>query len=402
MKPLELINADDLYYKPLSHPEMLIEGILSSGLAILSGDSKIGKSWLVLWLGLKIAKGEPVWGIPTRKTDVVYLALEDRDWRIQDRMQQLTEDPPTNLYIGFCCGLVGQELECQVQKLLKEKPDVGIIFIDTMQKVRENVSAKLNAYAKDYQDLGALKQIADEHRICILLVHHTRKERDDSNVFQNITGSTGISGVADTLMVLQKENHFSEEAVLSITGRDVEERIIHLKMDHNVWIVTGELNPALLRKNEIPSVIYRIADYFLTNSSFNGIMTDFMKELDVKDLQPNVMSRYLSKYYDSVLKPLGLHYESHRSNKGRIIAIWRDSDDSDGYDASGGNENQSSPVTKEETYREKYMAMMAGRDGQLSFPLRPSPSSLPSPGTKEVLPDGWRSVEDDEECPFSA
>ena len=63
MKPLELINADNLYYKPLPHPEMLIEGILCSGLAILSGDSKIGKSWLVLWLSIKIAKGEPVWGI---------------------------------------------------------------------------------------------------------------------------------------------------------------------------------------------------------------------------------------------------------------------------------------------------------------------------------------------------
>ncbi|MBR5658577.1 MAG: AAA family ATPase [Lachnospiraceae bacterium] len=402
MKPLELINADNLYYKPLPHPEMLIEGILCSGLAILSGDSKIGKSWLVLWLSIKIAKGEPVWGIPTKKTDVVYLALEDRDWRIQDRMQLLTDDPPANLHIGFCCGLIGQELECQIKKLLKEMPTVGIIFIDTLQKIRENVSAKLNAYAKDYQDLGALKQIADEHRICIFLVHHTRKERDGSNVFQNITGSTGIAGVADTLMVLQKENHFSDEAILSITGRDIEERVIHMKMDHNVWIVTEELDPKLLRKNEIPIAIYRIAEYFLSNYSFNGLMTDFVKELDVKDLQPNVVSRYLTKYYEAELKPLGLHYESHRSNKGRVINMWRESDDSDGYDATVGDENQSSPVAKE-TYQELYMTMMAGRDGQLSFPLRPSPSSLPSPGTEEVSSVGWIPIDDnDDDNPFSA
>ncbi len=403
MEPIELINADDLYYKPLSHPEMLIEGLLSSGLAILSGDSKIGKSWLVLWLCLKIAKGEPVWGIPTRKADVIYLALEDREWRIQDRMQQLTEEPPTNLHIGFSCGMIGQELENQVEVMLAGKPETGIIFIDTLQKIRENVSSKLNAYAKDYQDLGALKRIADEHRICIFLVHHTRKERDDSNVFHDITGSAGIAGVADTLMVLQKDNHFSDDAILSVTGRDIEERILHLRMDHNVWTVTEELHPALLHRNDIPPVIYHIAEYFLIKDSFIGSMTDFVKELAVKDLQPNVVSRYLARHYETVLKPLGLHYESHRSSKGRIIGIWRENDDNDGYDDSERYEERSSPAARADTYRARYMTMMAGRDGQLSFPRIPSLSSLPSQAAENDPSGGWKSIdESDEENPFSA
>ena len=71
MEKLHLINAETLYYTPLDHPRMLIDGILSNGLAILSGDSKIGKSWMVLWLCLKISRGEPVWGLPTAKTDVM-------------------------------------------------------------------------------------------------------------------------------------------------------------------------------------------------------------------------------------------------------------------------------------------------------------------------------------------
>ncbi len=94
MNKIQLIDAETLYYKPLAHPRMLIDGILADGLAVMAGDSKIGKSWMVLWLCLQISKGEPVWGIPTRKTDVVYLALEDREWRIQQRMQELTEAPP--------------------------------------------------------------------------------------------------------------------------------------------------------------------------------------------------------------------------------------------------------------------------------------------------------------------
>lgn len=72
MGKIQLIDAETLYYKPLEHPKMLIDGVLSDGLAIMAGDSKIGKSWMVLWMCLQISKGEPVWALPTRKTDVVY------------------------------------------------------------------------------------------------------------------------------------------------------------------------------------------------------------------------------------------------------------------------------------------------------------------------------------------
>lgn len=114
---------------------MLIDGVLSDGLAIMSGDSKIGKSWMVLWMCLQISKGEPVWGLPTRKTDVVYLALEDREWRVQQRMQDLTDNPPDNLHFGFSCGRLGAELESQIEDVLKDYPSTRLLFIDTLQMV---------------------------------------------------------------------------------------------------------------------------------------------------------------------------------------------------------------------------------------------------------------------------
>ena len=193
---------------------MLIDGVLSDGLAILAGDSKIGKSWMVLWLGLQVAQGNSIWGLPTRKTDVVYLALEDREWRIQQRMQELTDSPPENLRFGFSCGQLGAELESQIEAVLQDYPSIGLIFIDTLQMIRDNVSGKVNAYAQDYRDLSSLKKIADNHGICIFLVHHTRKERDSSNIFNDMTGCTGILGVADTGMILRKDDRFVLRVVL--------------------------------------------------------------------------------------------------------------------------------------------------------------------------------------------
>lgn len=37
MNKLQLIDADTLYYKPLAHPKMLIDGVLSDGLCHFSG-----------------------------------------------------------------------------------------------------------------------------------------------------------------------------------------------------------------------------------------------------------------------------------------------------------------------------------------------------------------------------
>ena len=400
MGKIELIDAETLYYMPIDHPKMVIEGLLSTGLAVLSGDSKIGKSWMVLWFGLKIAKGEPVWGMPTNRSDVVYLALEDRRWRIQDRIQLLTDEPVSNLKVGFSCGMLGQELETELEELLDSNPNIGIIFIDTFQKVRDNISGKTNAYAKDYQDLGALKKIADDHGICIFLVHHNRKERDASNVFHDITGSTGIAGVADTIMVLRKENHFNNNAVLSITGRDIEEKQLKLEMKKNVWEVTEELHFEDKKKTELPSVIHKIMYYFIDHKCFIGTMTKFLTDLGEELTRPNTASKYISKYYSSHLKPLGIEFDSYRNSNIRIIRISRndDNDDYDDHDDKLRNGHSSS-------YEARLMAFLAGENGQLQFQnrLTETGSTVPDdpdydPVSGDYIP--FQDVTPDVECPF--
>ena len=341
MEKLHLINAETLYYTPLDHPKMLIDGILSNGLAILSGDSKIGKSWMVLWLGLKISQGEPVWGLPTSKTDVIYLALEDTDWRIQQRMQDLVDNPPKNLHFGFSCGKLGAELEGQIKDILKDNPSTGLIFIDTLQMVRDNVSSKVNAYAQDYKDLSALKKIADDHKMCIFLIHHNRKEHDGSNVFNDMTGSTGIAGVADTCMVLRKEDRFGNDAVLNITGRDIEEKRLKLTMRKNVWEVTEALDTSALRRERIPQFLFQIADYLLKEKSFTGTMEELLAAIGDKTTAANVASKLVTRHFNDVFKPLGIKMDRKRVATARLM-VWQLSDDDDGNDDKRRNETLAS------------------------------------------------------------
>ena len=331
MEKLHLISADTLFYQPLDHPKMLIDGILSNGLAILSGDSKIGKSWMVLWLCLKISQGESVWGLPTAQTDVIYLALEDKDWRIQQRMQDLIDVPPTNLHFGFSCGKLGAELEGQIKLALKDQPSTGLLFIDTLQMVRDNVSSKVNVYAQDYRDLSALKKIADDHNMCIFLVHHNRKEHDGSNVFNDMTGSTGIAGVADTCMVLRKEDRFGNDAVLSITGRDIEEKRLKLTMRKNVWEVTEALDTSALRRERIPQFLFQIADYLLKEKNFTGTVTELLATIGHETTKANVASKLITRHFNEVFAPLGFKMHQKRVADARLM-VWQLNDDDDGND----------------------------------------------------------------------
>ena len=376
MEKLHLISADTLFYQPLDHPKMLIDGILSNGLAILSGDSKIGKSWMVLWLCLKISQGEPVWGLPTAKTDVIYLALEDNDWRIQQRMQDLVDIPPDNLHFGFSCGKLGAELESQIKAVLEDNPNTGLLFIDTLQMVRDNVSSRVNAYAQDYKDLSALKKIADDHKMCIFLVHHNRKEHDGSNVFNDMTGSTGIAGVADTCMVLRKEDRFGNDAVLSITGRDIEEKRLKLVMRKNVWEVTEALDTSALRRERIPQFLFQIADYLLKEKSFTGTMEELLVTIGNKSTVANVASKLVTRYFNDVFKPLGIKLDRKRIAAARLM-VWQLNDDDDGNDDQRRNETLAS-------LRQQY-------DGTPSFSQTSSQSSFAS---WEILTDP------DDELPF--
>ena len=97
VEKLKTIDADTLLTTPLHKTLFVVEGLIPQGLSVLSGSSKIGKSWLMLWLGIQVARGNPVWEFKTHKCDVLYLCLEDTYARIQSRLYQLTDEAPPEL-----------------------------------------------------------------------------------------------------------------------------------------------------------------------------------------------------------------------------------------------------------------------------------------------------------------
>ena len=115
---LKTVDAETLLSMPMSKTMFIVDGLISQGVNVISGASKIGKSWLMLWLGLQVAQGNSIWGLPTLQCDVLYLSLEDTQRRIKDRLYNLTDSAPDNLYFAVTSGLIGGGLEEQITDFL--------------------------------------------------------------------------------------------------------------------------------------------------------------------------------------------------------------------------------------------------------------------------------------------
>ena len=155
----------------LSPANFIVDGLLPRGLHIFAGPPKVGKSWLLLQLALAVASGNPFWGLRTEQGTVLSLCLEDNYARLQQRISELTDEPPDTLHLTVLSKSLDDGLCDQLEAFLQEHEDTNLIVIDTLQKIR-GCEGDGNLYASDYQDIGMLKRIADEYGIAVVLVHH--------------------------------------------------------------------------------------------------------------------------------------------------------------------------------------------------------------------------------------
>lgn len=105
------------------------------------------------------------------------------------------------------------------------------MVIDTLQRVRRTTGKAINAYQADYKDVGILQKFASEREICVVLVHHLRKMKDETDPFAQISGTNGIFGAADSAFVMTRDRRVDDTTKLSVTGRDLEEFELALRLD---------------------------------------------------------------------------------------------------------------------------------------------------------------------------
>ena len=324
---LNTIDGAALMSQPLRPPDFVVDSLLSQGLHILAGSPKVGKSWLVLWLAVMVAKGEPVWDMATRQGHTLYLCLEDSALRIQNRLFEITEDAPESVHFCTECAPIGQGLEEQIETFSMEHPGTVLVIIDTLQMVRPIHDA---TYANDYRDMSVLKRLADRLGLAILLIHHLRKEKAE-DVFHRISGTTAISGAVDSNFTLVEKRRGSGRAKLTCIGRDIEYRELELERNaDNVWELLSDsrTQPELLEGR----ITVLLSEFLEEQREFIGTPTELSQRIapdGQEGITPKKVSRLILQNVDP-LKKIGITVTIRRSNGKRIIELHSaDSDDAE-------------------------------------------------------------------------
>lgn len=219
----------------------IIPRYIPEGVTLLAGKPKVGKSWLMLTTSLSVSMGERVLGEICVRRNVIYYALEDNESRMHDRTDRLIgmeADWPENMTVFYELPNVDQGCIAQIEKDLSETP-ADLIIIDTLAAIKGQRSKLEEPYAHDYRTMKLLQTLGKEKKISIVVVHHLRKATSD-DVFDTISGTMGLSGAADTLVLLTRTK--TDELRFCTRGRDVEpeDKIIDFDSDLGEWNVVGD------------------------------------------------------------------------------------------------------------------------------------------------------------------
>mgnify|MGYP002587474854 FL=1 len=317
---LQTISMNELFDTQYRSKQPLIDGLLYPGTYIFAGSPKLGKSFLMAQLAYHVSTGTPLWNYTTRKGTVLYLALEDDYRRLQERSYRMFGTAENeSLFFSVSAGQLGSGLDEQLTNFLREHPGTSLIIIDTLQKVRE-VGGDNYSYANDYQIITRLKALADSYGICLLLVHHIRKQQSDDK-FDMISGTNGLLGAADGAFLLTKEKRTGNAACLDVSGRDQPDQWLHLFRNEETLAWELERVETELWKAPPEPLLEQVSAFLSSGSKeWAGTPTELASILGV-DMKPNALTRRLNVNAGRLLNEYGIRYESSRNRNERTVKL---------------------------------------------------------------------------------
>ncbi len=317
---LHTVSMTELYQTTYKSRPPIIDGLLYSGAYIIAGAPKIGKSFLVAQLAYHVSMGQKLWDYDVHQGTVLYLALEDDFGRIQNRMFMMYGVEDTDkLHFATVAGKIGNGLDEQLENFMREHPDTKLIIIDTMQKIRE-AGGEAYSYASDYEVIGVLKRFADRYNICVLIVHHTRKQPAGDS-FEMISGTTGLLGCADGSLLMQKKKRTDLTATVDVVGRDQQDQILYLRKDPETQIWQLEKTENELHKEPPDGTLEAVSKLVSSDSrEWTGSPSELAEAANV-GMAANALTKYLNVKSGRLLDEYHVSYENKAKHTGRQVKL---------------------------------------------------------------------------------
>ena len=238
-----VFSLDDLLLETFPPVKWAVDGIIPEGLTVFAGKPKVGKSWMMLAIALAVAYGEKALGqIRVERGDVLYLALEDRKKRLQNRARKIgaLRGKCGRFHLAVEWPRLGEGGKELLERWIQAHPNARLIVIDTLAKIKPRVNVPNGLYDADYQSLEPLQALSQQYSIPIVVVTHLRK-LDAEDAFDAINASLGLNGAADNLVVIKKQRG-KADALLCGVGREGDdfEKVVRFDAATCLWTLQGD------------------------------------------------------------------------------------------------------------------------------------------------------------------
>jgi hypothetical protein len=235
------VSAAALMAKDFSPVRYLVPGYIPEGLTLLVGAPKTCKSWMALGLCIAVGGGLAAFdAISVDVGDALYLALEDNERRLKKRINKMGMVPSERVTLVTNWPDLDNGCVAELEAWIDSVENPKLIIVDVLNKVRGRTGGREQQYEADYKTLSTLHELASRRAVSIIVLHHTRK-LDADDPFDLVSGTRGLTGAADTILVLRKPKS-SEEATLYGRGRDIQEFEAVMRFDGETchWQMRGD------------------------------------------------------------------------------------------------------------------------------------------------------------------
>jgi len=139
---------------------------------------------------------------------------------------------PRNWEYWTACPRANEGGLDKIRAWIASKETPRLVVIDVLTAFRSLPGRKdaSNIFAADYAAIQALREIALESNVAILIIHHTKKGASDFDPVEQISGSNGLGAAADAFLVLSK----SASGQLFAGAAGISRRLIKL------FVLTGK------------------------------------------------------------------------------------------------------------------------------------------------------------------
>lgn len=294
-----IITTEKILNTEFEPRRWIINKILPTGLSLLTGEEKIGKSMFALYLYIRKSVGIDFLELNIVSGEILYVNFNDSIGLIQKRLKKMVDAKIGVVHFLTEPNLIYENFITTISKILIENKNIDFIVIDSFDKV-------IKCNKNKYELLHNLKTLSDFKNIGIFV----------------ISSDSSISCFTDTIFYLSKNT--VDLYSLKVIGKDIQTITINLKLDENLRFIKNK-NIKYFDKNE-DEVILALSQFINTkNKSWKGTSTDLLNELlkingNLKT-KVNVLTRKLNSYKSILQDKYNILYENRRVDLNKITIL---------------------------------------------------------------------------------